>query len=277
MTVLRLVLVGTGTGVGKTHVGCALIGAGEALGFETVGLKPIETGVGAPSAGGEPDRPLTRPSAGGEPDRPLTRPSAGGEPDRPLIRASTVASDQDRLEEVARGFHVKRGSTTFHVKRSPYQFADPISPHLAARKAGVRIDLAVVVNWVRDHSAPFTVVESAGGLFSPLADSVTNLDLVAALGPAVAVLVAPDRLGVLHDVTATRGLAVARGLPIRAVVLSAPVEPDASTGQNAPELTRLGIAQLLAVFPRAAPSDPRSIAAATAVIQWAQQLAQLGS
>jgi len=70
---------------------------------------------------------------------------------------------------------------------------------------------------------------------------------------------------------ATRGLAVARGLPVRAVVLSAPVEPDASTGQNAPELTRLGIAQPLAVFPRTPPSDPRSIAAATAVIQWAQR------
>jgi dethiobiotin synthetase len=238
VTVLRLVLVGTGTGVGKTHVGCALIEAGAALGVETVGLKPIETGVAV---------------------------------------AAATASDQDRLEQAARGFHVKRGCATFHVKRSPYQFADPISPHLAARKAGVRIDLAVVVNWVRDHSAPFIVVETAGGLFSPLADNVTNLDLVTALGPAVALLVAPDRLGVLHDVSATRGLAAARGFPIRAVVLSAPEAPDASTGQNAPELTRLGIAQPLAVFPRAPPSDSRSIAAATAVLQWAQQPIQLGS
>jgi dethiobiotin synthetase len=101
LTALRLVLVGTGTGVGKTHVGCALIEAGEALGIEAVGLKPIET----------------------------------GEP-------STAPSDQDRLEEVVRGFHVKRGSSpTFHVKQSPYRFTDPVSPHLAARRVGVRIDL----------------------------------------------------------------------------------------------------------------------------------------
>ena len=41
----RMVVVGTGTGVGKTHVSCALFHALSAEGHESVGLKPVETGV----------------------------------------------------------------------------------------------------------------------------------------------------------------------------------------------------------------------------------------
>jgi dethiobiotin synthetase len=41
-----LFVTGTDTGVGKTVVACALIGALRARGLDTAGMKPIETGVG---------------------------------------------------------------------------------------------------------------------------------------------------------------------------------------------------------------------------------------
>jgi dethiobiotin synthetase len=116
------------------------------------------------------------------------------------------------------------------------------------------------------------VVETAGGLFSPLGDDAfTNADLVAALRPCAVLLVAPDRLGVLHDLTSTLGFASSRGLRAPGVALSAPDSPDASTGRNANELAKLGIATALAVFPRATTADPVSRQAAGAVIRWAQE------
>jgi dethiobiotin synthetase len=92
------------------------------------------------------------------------------------------------------------------------------------------------------------VVETAGGLFSPLGDGANNLDLVRALEPASLVLVAPDRLGALHDVTAAMGYARSLGRCVDAVVLSASAKPDPSTGTNRRELERLGIARIAASF-----------------------------
>src|SRR5262249_41841067 len=48
--------------------------------FDTTELRRLADQLLEQSAGGEPDRPLTRPSAGGEPDRPLTRKSSATPP-----------------------------------------------------------------------------------------------------------------------------------------------------------------------------------------------------
>lgn len=135
-----------------------------------------------------------------------------------------------------------------------YGLAEPISPHLAAQREGRAIDVARVVAWVeeREHTlaSDITVIETAGGLFSPLSPSATNATLVTALEPSVMLLVAPDRLGVLHDVTAA--LLAFPDRPPTHVVLSAPAIADASTTLNALELAALGIATVVASFPRAA-------------------------
>jgi dethiobiotin synthetase len=148
------------------------------------------------------------------------------------------------------------------VTRPLYEFPDPISPHLAAARAGVRFDLGSVRRWVGEHERALTFVETAGGLFSPLDAVTSNFDLVNAVRPALVVLIAPDRLGVLHEVASTVGLAAARGWPVDAVILSAPDQSDASTGTNADSLASLGIAHPVASFPRAAEDDPAALAAA---------------
>jgi dethiobiotin synthetase len=84
------------------------------------------------------------------------------------------------------------------------------------------------------------VVETAGGALSPLSDTETNLDLARALEPAELVLVAPDALGVLHDVRATWTAMRALLREPDQLVLCRARPPDASTGTNAAELERLG-------------------------------------
>lgn len=205
---MRVVMLGTGTDVGKTYVTARLA---EALAAQrrVLALKPIESGV----------------TLGGDGDAQRIALAAGHEP-----------------------------------KLSAWRFGPPVSPHLAARQAGQEIDVTEVARWVdaveAGSSPEITLVETAGGALSPLAAGVTNVDLALALGPALWVLVAPDALGVLHDVTATL-----RALPRRpdVVVLSAARGPDASSGTNAGELEMLKITPVLGVVSQG--GDARELAA----------------
>ncbi len=206
----RIIVLGTGTGVGKTWVTALLARALRRAGAEVVALKPIETGVAA---------------------------SEGS--DAALLASASSSTPAD----------------------PPFVFPDPVSPHLAARRTGRAIDVAVVLEHVKQHETrlenrvtshvtSFLIVETAGGCLTPLAPGVVNRDLATALDPATWILVAPDSLGVLHDVSATLGALAMRGrLPDR-VVLSEARERDASTGTNAAELRELGIAAPVAVAAR---------------------------
>jgi dethiobiotin synthetase len=93
-------------------------------------------------------------------------------------------------------------------------------------------------------------VETAGGVFSPLAKGTTNFDLARALEPCTWVLVAADALGTLHDVTATLEALRARGRPPDLLVMSASRTPDLSTGTNAGVLAELSVARPAAVLSR---------------------------
>jgi len=201
-----VVVTGTGTGVGKTHLSVTLLRHWATRG-PVCGFKPGETGV------------------------------EGGE-----------GPDARQLRE-ASSFHVQLAATL-------YAFPDPVSPHLAARRHDVRIDPDAIV--ARAHAiaarVSVVVVELAGGLFSPLATRFLNADLVAALSTppstTMTLLVAPDRLGVLHDVTAATRAASAAGVPLHGVVLMAPELADTSTGTNASELAAVMPVPVLASLPR---------------------------
>jgi dethiobiotin synthetase len=200
----RIIVVGTGTNVGKTWLAASLCRALRDKGAECVGLKPIESGT-----------------------------ESGG------------VGDAERLTSAS-------GRTP---PPAPYRFLPPISPHLAARQAGQTLQLGPIVNYVITalhdmprHAMSFGLIETAGGLFTPLAPGLTNWDLARALDPSLWVLVAPDSLGVLHDTTATLEAARARGRVPDFVALSAARSADASTGTNAAELESLGIATPVAVL-----------------------------
>ncbi|MGA7123592.1 MAG: aminotransferase class I/II-fold pyridoxal phosphate-dependent enzyme [Polyangiaceae bacterium] len=148
-------------------------------------------------------------------------------------------------------------ASTFHVKQMGYAFPAPLSPHLAARDQGTAIRLEVVLNSIAQarELAEGVVLELPGGLFTPVDDSTSNADLATMLAPDLVLLVAPDRLGVLHDVTAAIRAAASIALPIGGIVLVAPESRDSSTGRNAPELRRLSPVPVLATLPRGTPLE----------------------
>jgi dethiobiotin synthetase len=151
-------------------------------------------------------------------------------------------------------------ASTFHVKHPVFRqtFADPISPHLAARRMGTSIDLVALAKQATElrREADGVVVELAGGLLTPLAPGALNADLARKLDPTRVVLVAPDRLGVLHDVGATLHATARLGLGVFGIVLSAVANPDASSGTNAMEITQIFGASILATFPWAEGDHP---------------------
>lgn len=154
-----------------------------------------------------------------------------------------AASDSARLER----------SSTFHVEPFGYCFAEPLSPHLAARRNGEEIQiepLVAAVDAIRTE-VDIVVVELAGGLFTPLSDAIVNADFARDLDPDLTLLVAPDRLGVLHEVLVTLRAAETVPISIAGVVLIAPERRDPSTGSNAGELRRLMRLPLAVTLPRA--------------------------
>ena len=174
------VVVGTGTGVGKTTLTASILRALRPL--DPLGWKPIETGSEA---------------------------------------------DETALAEAC-------------GRREPalYRFDAPISPHLAARREGKTIALERIVQRAAQlRSEGPLLLETAGGLFSPLDDDGnTNAELAQRLRPETLLLVAPNRLGVLHDVEAC--LRGARHLAFDGLVLTHPAKVDASTDSNSEELRR---------------------------------------
>jgi len=136
----------------------------------------------------------------------------------------------------------------------PQRFLAPLAPPAAARLEGLSVNQRLLSEGVRVwlERSQIVIVEGAGGLFSPLADGLTNADLASRL-KATLVIVAPNRLGVLHQVTATclAAKAVHGGLPIAGVVLNEPTaeEGDLSRETNEADLRRYAPAPLLGVIP----------------------------
>jgi dethiobiotin synthetase len=105
---------------------------------------------------------------------------------------------------------------------NPYLFHDPIAPHIAAERAGRRIELAPILVAYRELAklADVVVVEGAGGFRVPLNEEEDSADLAVALGLPV-VLVVGLRLGCLNHALLTAEAIAARGLALAGWVANA--------------------------------------------------------
>lgn len=102
----------------------------------------------------------------------------------------------------------------------PYRFEPPISPVRAAYLANKVLTTEQLVKICLDGSERgFTLVEGAGGFYSPLAEDGLNADLAVALQLPV-LLVADDRLGSLNHVLLNAEAVKLRGLRLTGVVLN---------------------------------------------------------
>lgn len=134
--------------------------------------------------------------------------------------------------------------------RNPYAFAEPIAPHLAARDAGVTIDLRVVAAAWREMAliAEAIVVEGAGGARVPIAADTDMLDIARRLRLPV-LLVVGMRLGCLNHACLTADAIAARGLTMAGWVANR-IDPGMlRADDNVDALRRLLPAPLVADVP----------------------------
>jgi dethiobiotin synthetase len=144
---------------------------------------------------------------------------------------------------------------------NPILLPDPLSPHIAAERAGVRIQIAHLVDRYRELSshADAVVVEGAGGFHVPLSKEETGADLAQALSLPI-VLVVGLRLGCLNHAALTIEAIRVRGLRLAGWVANR-IDPAMQAKEdNIAWLKRRLGAPLLADIAYQATPDPRAIA-----------------
>jgi dethiobiotin synthetase len=177
-------VAGAGTDIGKTYVACAMLRGLREAGLKVAALKPVVSGVA-----------------------PLGDPAFEASDTVRLLRAAGVAPTPEAIEAC-----------------SPWRFAAPLSPDMAAAAEGRTLALADVVAWSRGRiadAAPhdLVLIEGVGGVMSPVADDGLVLDWIAALDHP-ALLVAGTYLGAIsHALTALAALR-GRGVEVTAVIVS---------------------------------------------------------
>ena len=143
---------------------------------------------------------------------------------------------------------------------NPVLLPDPVSPHIAAARAGVRIDVAHLVACHRALAklADAVVVEGAGGFNVPLSSTETGADLAQALGLPV-VLVVGLRLGCLNHALLTAEAIRARGLTLAGWVANQVDATMLAQVDNIAFLQQRLQAPLLATIACQSTPDPRAL------------------
>lgn len=87
---------------------------------------------------------------------------------------------------------------------NPWLLKEPLSPHIAAKRAGVEISVAPIIECFHAacEQSDLLLVEGVGGLYAPLSDSLTQADLVRELDIPV-IMVVGLRLGCLNHALLT--------------------------------------------------------------------------
>ncbi len=134
---------------------------------------------------------------------------------------------------------------------TPWALAEPAAPPVAARAAGVALDLHSLAEAVRKQARPdaMLLVEGVGGLLCPLTEEETVADLVQELGLPL-VIVARRSLGTLNHTLLTVEAARRRNLAVAGVIISETVLVESFAERtNVEELRRRIDAPLLGVVP----------------------------
>lgn len=96
---------------------------------------------------------------------------------------------------------------------NPWLLNEPLSPHIAARRAGLEITAAAIIETfhLADERTDLLLVEGVGGLYAPLSDTLTQPELIRQLDIPV-ILVVGLRLGCLNHALLTAAAIEHEGL-----------------------------------------------------------------
>jgi dethiobiotin synthetase len=134
----------------------------------------------------------------------------------------------------------------------PCCYAEPLSPHLAARRAGEPVDFerirAAFAGLTQRHA--FTVVEGVGGVLTPLSDTVFVADLAAEMKLPM-LIVTDAKLGTLSRTGTALEAARSRKIDVFGVVVNRyqPDKADVAEEAAAGEIARVFRVNVCAVVP----------------------------
>ena len=151
-------------------------------------------------------------------------------------------------EDVAR-LTAATGQTDLDLM-NPYRFLPPIAPHIAARAAGVEIELARIARQYRQLAEGHdrVVVEGAGGWLAPLSDTLFMADLARELALPV-ILVVGMKLGCINHALLTAREIRAQGLELAGWVANRVVPDMSAYADNLATLVRHLEAPMLLELP----------------------------
>lgn len=183
-----LFVTASGTGTGKTYITAALAAAFKDKGLSVRVLKPVVSGYPGDDGPGD-DGPGDDGSAT---DTAI------------LLKSLEIEPTQEAVEGC-----------------SPWRFAEPLSPDMAARREGRSIDFEALVGFCRDAQGgeeDRLLIEGIGGAMVPLDETRTVLDWMAEL-EAPALVVVGSYLGTLSHTLTTVTAIQGRGIGIAGVVV----------------------------------------------------------
>jgi dethiobiotin synthetase len=146
-----------------------------------------------------------------------------------------------------------RPVTKTEIERiSPWRFAAPLSPDMAARREERAIDFDRLVEFSREASrgtGSTVLIEGIGGVMVPLDDSRTVLDWMAALN-VPAVLVTGSYLGSLSHTLTSRDAMRRRGIMLRTIVVNETPGSPVPLGETVATLARFAAGSAIIPLPR---------------------------
>jgi dethiobiotin synthetase len=195
-------VTGAGTEIGKTYVTCALARQLRAAGRAVRAFKPVATGMVPPAD-----------------------PAFQASDTAQLLAAQGLPCDEATIAVC-----------------TPWRFAAPLSPDMAAAAEHRRFELAEISSWahgaIQQLTADTTVlIEGVGGVMSPIASDALNIDLIAALA-CPAILVGGSYLGAInHTLTALAALR-SRSISVGCLVVNETMGSSVEFGGTLASLAR---------------------------------------
>ena len=114
----------------------------------------------------------------------------------------------------------------------PQRFHAAVAPNIAARMEDRLVDSRLLINGAARWTAHVDqlIIEGAGGIFCPLSDELTVMDVAVELRTPT-IVVSANRLGVINHTRLTVEALQTRGLPVLAIVLNE-IAPDSQENSD---------------------------------------------
>jgi dethiobiotin synthetase len=141
---------------------------------------------------------------------------------------------------------------------SPWRFAAPLAPDMAAAREGRTLDFDELLRFSRDAIAAkhdTLLIEGVGGLMSPVTADRIGLDWIVALRLPV-ILVAGTYLGTISHTLSALDVISRRDLAVAALVISETAGSPVRLDETRDSIARFAPKIDVAALPRLAPSAP---------------------